>query len=121
MDFVYVNVDDSKDQFTKTSASLLKGIPGTNVYGDGGLKSEIAKKYGIYGLKIPCFFVIDKDGKVASKQFFNLGEQELVEILDKQTGLSAPKVDPRVQLESGYIPQEAVPTPQEAPAAPAQK
>ncbi len=121
MNFVYINVDDTKEQFTKTSSSLLKGIDGINVYGEGGLNSEVAKKYGIYGLKLPCFFVVDKDGKIASKQFFNLGEQELVDVLDKQTGLSAPKVDPRVQLESGYIPQEAVPTPQPAPAVPEQK
>ncbi|RKT00920.1 TlpA family protein disulfide reductase [Chryseobacterium defluvii] len=101
MNFVFVNVDDTKEQFVKTSNSLLKGITGANVYGNGGLDSDIAKKYGVYGFKLPCFIVVDKDGKIASKPFFNLGDPELVTVLDKQTGLSAPKVDPRVQLQPG--------------------
>jgi len=101
MNFVFVNLDDTKDQFIKTSNSLLKGIAGTNVYGEGGLNSAIAKKYGVYGFKLPCFIVIDKEGKIASKPFFNLGDPDLVTVLDKQTGLSAPKVDPRVQLQPG--------------------
>jgi thiol-disulfide isomerase/thioredoxin len=101
MNFVFVNVDDTKDQFVKTSNSLLKGITGTNAYGEGGLNSDIAKKYGVYGFKLPCFVVVDKDGKIASKPFFNLGDPELVTVLDKQTGLSAPKVNPNVQLQPG--------------------
>ncbi|SIP97595.1 Thiol-disulfide isomerase or thioredoxin [Chryseobacterium sp. RU37D] len=101
MNFVYVNLDDTKEQFVKTSSSLLKGITGVNVYGEGGLNSEIAKKYGVYGFKLPCFIVVDKDGKIASKPFFNLGDPELVTVLDKQTGLSAPKVNPNVQLQQG--------------------
>ncbi|MEI7487033.1 MAG: TlpA disulfide reductase family protein [Chryseobacterium sp.] len=101
MNFVFVNVDDTKDQFVKTSNSLLKGIAGVNVYADGGLNSDIAKKYGVYGFKLPCFIIIDKDGKIASKPFFNLGDPELVTVLDKQTGLSAPKVDPNIQLQQG--------------------
>ncbi|KQT30881.1 thioredoxin [Chryseobacterium sp. Leaf405] len=101
MNFVYVNVDDTKDQFVKTSNSLLKGFTGTNVYAEGGLNSEIAKKYGVYAFKLPCFIIIDKDGKIASKPFFNLGDPELVTVLDKQTGLSAPKVNPNVQLQQG--------------------
>ncbi|MBK1898135.1 TlpA family protein disulfide reductase [Chryseobacterium paridis] len=101
MNFVFVNVDDTKDQFIKTSNTLLKGIPGVNVYGDGGLNSDIAKKYGVYGFKLPCFVIIDKDGKIASRSFVNLGEPELVTILDKLTGLSAPKVNPNVQLQPG--------------------
>ncbi|ASK30775.1 thioredoxin [Chryseobacterium sp. T16E-39] len=102
MNFVFVNVDDTKDQFVKTSNSLLKGIQGTNVYGDGGLNSDVAKKYGIYGFKLPCFVIIDKDGKIASRSFVNLGEPELVTILDKLTGLSAPKANPNVQLQPGF-------------------
>lgn len=101
MNFVLVNVDDTKDQFIKTSNSLLKGIPATNVYGDGGLNSDIAKKYGVYGFKLPCFVIIDKDGKIASRSFVNLGEPELVTVLDKLTGLSAPKANPNVQLQPG--------------------
>jgi thiol-disulfide isomerase/thioredoxin len=99
MNFVFVNVDDTKEQFIKTSNSLLKGIQATNVYGEGGLSSDIAKKYGVYGFKLPCFVIIDKDGKIASRSFVNLGEPELVTILDKLTGLSAPKVNPNAQLQ----------------------
>jgi len=109
---VFVNVDDTKDQFIKTSNSLLKGIQGVNVYGEGGLNSDIAKKYGVYGFKLPCFVIIDKDGKIASRSFVNLGEQELVTILDKQTGLSAPKAEPmqmqpQLQLDPSAAQQQA--------------
>ncbi|MFY1048269.1 TlpA family protein disulfide reductase [Chryseobacterium sp. GP-SGM7] len=99
MNFVFVNLDDTKDQFTKTSNALLKGIPGTNVYGDGGLNSDIAKKYGVYGFKLPSFVIVDKNGKIASRSFNNLGDQDLITVLDKQTGLSAPKVNPQAQLQ----------------------
>ncbi len=51
MNFVFVNLDDTKDQFTKTSNAMMKGIQGTNVYAEGGLNSDIAKKYGVYGFK----------------------------------------------------------------------
>lgn len=117
MNFVFVNVDDTKDQFTKTSNSLLKGIQGVNVYGEGGMESDIAKKYGVYGFKLPCFVIIDKDGKIASRSFVNLGEQELVTILDKLTGLSAPKVDPAMQPQlqiDPTAPQPAGPQPAQA-------
>ncbi|SEW48992.1 Thiol-disulfide isomerase or thioredoxin [Chryseobacterium wanjuense] len=114
MNFVFVNVDDTKDQFIKTSNSLLKGIAGTNVYGEGGLNSEIAKKYGVYGFKLPCFIVVDKDGKIASKVFVNLGEQDVITVLDKQTGLSAPKVNPNVQLQPGMGMDPAVVAAQQA-------
>lgn len=116
MNFVFVSVDDTKDEFTKSGANMFKGIQGTTVYADGGLKSDAAKKFNLYGFKIPSVIVLDKDGKIASKSFFNLGEQELVDILDKQTGLKAPSVDPRVQLQTGFDQHDAVPTPQDAPA-----
>lgn len=112
MNFIFVNVDDTKEQFTKTSSSLLKGIPGTNVYADGGLNSDIAKKYGVYGFKLPCFVIVDKDGKIAARSFVNLGDPELVTVLDKQTGLSAPKVDPSAQLQQqGMDPSAIQPVP----------
>lgn len=115
MNFVFVNVDDTKDQFVKTSSSLLKGIPGTNVYAENGLNSDIAKKYGVYGFKLPCFIIVDKDGKIASKPFFNLGDPELVTVLDKQTGLSAPKVNPNVQLQPGGMGMDPAAAAQQAP------
>ncbi len=124
MNFVFVNLDDTKEQFVKTSNTLLKGLTGVNVYGEGGLNSDIAKKYGVYGFKLPCFIVVDKEGKIASKPFFNLGDPDLVTVLDKQTGLSAPKVNPNVQLQSGLGMEPATaqpaapqqPAPQQQPA-----
>ena len=56
----------------------LKGIPGTNLYGEGGLNSQVAKDFGIYGFKLPSFIVLDKDGKIASRFFYNLGDPETV-------------------------------------------
>lgn len=117
MNFVFVNLDDTKEQFVKTSNAMLKGIPGTNVYGEGGLNSDIAKKYGIYAFKLPNFIVVDKNGKVASRPFNNLGEQDLINILDKQTGLSAPKVAPQAQLQlDPSALQQQAPANTEAPA-----
>jgi len=116
MNFVYVNMDDTKDQFIKTSKSLFKGIPGINVYGEGGLNSDIAKKYGVYGFKLPSFVVVDKNGKVTGRSFNNLGDQELISVLDKQTGLSAPKVDPAAQLQIDPSAFQKAPQVEEAPA-----
>ncbi|MGO4707605.1 TlpA family protein disulfide reductase [Chryseobacterium sp. 2TAF14] len=117
MNFVFVNLDDTKDQFIKTSNALLKGIPGTNVYGEGGLNSDIAKKYGVYGFKLPSFVVVDKNGKVASRSFVNLGDQDLVTILDKQTGLKAPQVNPQaqLQLDPSALEQQAAPQVEKVP------
>lgn len=116
MNFVFVNVDDTKEQFVKTSNSLFKGISGTNVYGDGGLNSDIAKKYGVYGFKLPSFIVVDKNGKVAGRSFNNLGDQELITVLEKQTGLKAPQVSPQAQLQLDPSAFQQAPQVQEAPA-----
>ena len=102
MNFAFINFDDTKEQFVKTSKSLMKGIPGTNYYAEGGLNSEFAKKFGIYGFKLqPSFVIVDKEGKVASRLFFNLGDPELVTALDKATGLKAPEVQqPEITLQN---------------------
>lgn len=112
IDFVFVNFDDSKEQFVKTSSALLKGIKGTNVWADGGLNSDFAKKYGIYGFKLaPSFTVVDKNGKAASKTFFNLGEGELVMLLDKLSGLKAPTVAPEATLQNDLLAPQQAPAP----------
>ena len=99
MNFAFINFDDTKEQFTKTSNALLKGTPGTNYYAEGGLNSDFAKKFGIYGFKLqPSFVIVDKDGKVGSKLFFNLGDPELVAALDKATGLKAPEVQAQPEI-----------------------
>lgn len=102
--FMYVNFDDTQDQFKKTSAALLKGLPGTNVHAEGGLNSDFAKKYGIYGFKLsPSFLVLDKEGKVAGPNFYNLGEPELVLLLDQLSGLTAPEVQPQATLQNDLL------------------
>ena len=104
MNFAFINFDDTKEQFAKTSKALFTGTPGTNYYADGGLNSDFAKKFGIYGFKLqPSFLILDKEGKVSSKLFFNLGDPELVTALDKASGLTAPAVqqaEPEITLQN---------------------
>ena len=114
MNFIYVNFDDTKDQFVKTSNAILKGIPGTNVYAENGMNAQIAKDLGIYGFKLPSFVILDKNGKVASKFFNNLGNQEMINILDKVSGLKAPTAQPQVQLQNDLLVPQG-PAPQPAP------
>lgn len=111
MNFAFVNLDDTKDQFMKTSKAVFNGVKGTNFYGEGGLNSEIAKQFAIYGFKMPSFVILDKDGKIMSKNFLNIADPELVDALNKATGLQAPTVAP--------TPQMMPPMQQPAPAAPA--
>ncbi len=107
VDFAFVNLDDTKEQFVKTSNAMMKGIPGINLYGEGGLNSQIAKDLGIYGFKLPSFVLIDKNGKVASRVFYNLGDPEIVTALDKISGLKAPTVQPEVQLQNDLLAPQA--------------
>lgn len=101
MNFAYINLDDNKTQFEKTSKAMFAGMVGTNYYADGGLNSKLAKKLNIYGFKLPGFIVLDKDGKTVGKYFNNLGLQDFVQAMDKVSGLKAPTVDPRVQMQVG--------------------
>lgn len=110
MNFAYINLDDTKDQFAKTSAAMFKGFPGENYWVEGGINAEPVKKFGIYGFKTPSYIILDKDGNVASRPFFNLGDPELVEALNKATGLQAPQVQ-------SQLPPQMMPPVQEAPAA----
>lgn len=98
INFVFVNMDDTKEQFTKTHKALLNGLAGTNVYANGGLASDAAKKYGIYGFKMPSFILIDKDGKIASKPIYNLGEPEFIEAMTTLTGVTPPAAAPQAEL-----------------------
>lgn len=103
VNFAYINLDDTKEQFTKTANSMLKGMPGTSYYAEGGLSSDYAKKFYIYGFKIPGFYLIDKDGKIASQTFYNLGDAKFVEEMNKISGLQAPTVNPQVQLQNDLL------------------
>ncbi len=118
LDFVFINLDDTKDQFNKTSSALLKSLTGTSVYAEGGMQSEVAEKYGIYSFKLnPAFLLVDKDGKIASKFYYNLGDPELITMMDKLTGLKAPEVEPEITLQNDLlVPQQEQQVPQQAPA-----
>ncbi|MCG2793332.1 MAG: thioredoxin family protein [Weeksellaceae bacterium] len=105
VNFAFVNLDDSKEQFIKTANAMLKGMTGTNYFAEGGLSSDYAKKYFIYGFKIPGFFLMDKDGKVASQTFYNLGDPKFVEEMNKISGLQAPSVQPQVSLQNDLLQQ----------------
>ena len=114
VNFSYINLDDSKDQFIKSSSAMLKGLPGINAYAEGGVNSEFAKSFGLYGFKLPGFLVLDKDGKIAGHYFVNLGDPEIVSILNKVSGLKAPEMAPQnpAQMMPGAQPN---PAPQQAP------
>ena len=91
---------------------MLKTIPGNNVYAEGGLNSQMAKDLGLYGFKLPSFVVLDKNGKIASRFFNNLGDPELIAALDKVSGLKAPTVQPQAQLQNDLLaPQNQAPQP----------
>ena len=106
VNFAFVNLDDTKEQFTKTANAMFKGMPGTSYHAEGGLSSVYAKKFFIYGFKIPGFFLIDKDGKVASQTFYNLGDAKFVEEMNKISGLQAPTVNPQAELQNELLQQD---------------
>ena len=78
----------------------MVGVSGTNYYAKGGLKSDAAQKFSVYGFKLPSYVVVDKDGKIASRVFFNIADNDLINLLNKHTGLSAPvaPVQPQPQM-----------------------
>ena len=98
LNFAYVNLDDTEDQFKKTSSAMLKGIPGENLYVNGGINSKEAKDFGLYAFKLPGYILLDKDGKIVGKNYYNLGDPELIGNLDKLTGLTAPQVQMPAQM-----------------------
>ena len=111
VDFSFVNLDDTKDQFTKTSAAVLQGISGKSLYAENGLNSQIAKDLGLYGFKLPSLVIVDKNGKIASKFFFDLGDPEFVTAMDKISGLKAPMVEqPQIQLQNDLLAPQPAPT-----------
>lgn len=109
MNFAFVNMDDTQDQFGKTSKALFGKIHGVNLYGKGGLTSDVAKKFGVYGFKLPSIVILDKDGKVASKTFVSIADPELVTALNKISGLNAPV--PQPQMPQGMMPPTGAPAP----------
>ncbi|MFN4261190.1 MAG: thioredoxin-like domain-containing protein [Gemmataceae bacterium] len=63
LEVVCVNLDSEEADaldFLKSNTS-----PGTHLFKEGGLESDLAKQYGI--MVLPTLFVVDKDGKVVSR------------------------------------------------------
>ncbi len=86
---VAVNLDDTQTQFLETSKALMRDIKVKNVYAKGGLKSSMAKDYFIYGFKLkPSYLVLNKDGEISSRFYFELKNEQLQEILHELSGIN---------------------------------
>lgn len=94
MNFAFINLDDTQEQFVKSSKAIFGNINGNNFYGKGGMNAEIAKQFAIYGFKMPSVVLLDKTGKVMSKTFLNVGDPELVNTLNKASGIQLPTPQP---------------------------
>lgn len=114
LNFAYVNLDDTKEQFQKTSAAMFGSFPGANYWAEGGINADQVRKFGLYGFKIPSYIILDKDGKIQGRPYFNLGDPELVQELEKLTGLKAPQVAP--QMVPQMQPQSPPPAQGQVPA-----
>lgn len=109
LNFAYVNLDDTKEQFQKTSAAMFGKFPGANYWAEGGINAEQVRKFGLYSFKTPSYILLDKNGKTVGRPYFNLGDPDLVLELDKITGLKAPQV--QQTPEEMFIPPGSEPTP----------
>lgn len=91
LNFVFINIDDTKEQFVKTSSAMLKDFIGENYFIEGGINSNEARKFGLYSFKIPNVILLDKEGKLVGRPYFNLGDMELATELQKLTGIKVPE------------------------------
>ena len=87
LNFAFINVDDTKQQFEKTSKSLLNGISGEHYYLDGGINSREAYKIGLYSFNLPTILILDKNGKLYGRKFFKIEDPELLIELQRLTGI----------------------------------
>ncbi len=94
INFAFIDLDDTQDQFKKTANAMFKDIKGVNFYGEKGINSEIAKQFAVYGFKMPSFVILDKDGKTSGRTYFNIGDPQFVDALNKASGLTPPSVMP---------------------------
>lgn len=108
INFAFVNLDDSQDQFKKTAKAVFNGVDGISFYGEKGMNSEIAKQFAVYGFKMPSFVILDKDGKVSGKTYLNIADPQLVDALNRASGLTPPSVLPN-QPQMPGTPSSATP------------
>jgi len=93
VNFVQVSLDDDFQVFKKSSDSLLKDLSGQKLYVSGGLDSDVAKKYDLYGFKLPSFLILDEDGNIASKTYINSIGSDFKTELDKVLGIVADSLE----------------------------
>lgn len=117
VNFVFIDVDDNAAQFKKTAVAMLSGTEGQKLYAKGGLKSEMAQKYALYGFKLPSFVILDKDGKIASKSFMSMMEPDFKTALDKVSGITGPAIaPPQMQMQPAPAPVDSAKVKTEAKA-----
>ena len=117
VNFVFIDVDDNAAQFKKTAVAMLNGTEGQKLYAKGGLKSEMAQKYALYGFKLPSFVILDKDGKIASKSFMSMMEPDFKTALDKVSGITGPVIaPPQMQVQPAPAPVDSTKVKTEAKA-----
>ena len=117
VNFVFIDVDDNAAQFKKTAVAMLSGTEGQKLYAKGGLKSEMAQKYALYGFKLPSFVILDKDGKIASKSFMSMMEPDFKTALDKVSGITGPVITPpQMQVQPAPAPVDSAKVKTEAKA-----
>ncbi|NAW51293.1 redoxin domain-containing protein [Elizabethkingia argentiflava] len=97
VNIVCIGMDDTMAQFKNAATSLLKEIDCQKLYAKGGLKSEIAQKYAIYGFKLPSFMILDKDGKISSRTFLDPTDPSFKTSLDKVSGITTQQLSPQGQ------------------------
>lgn len=87
LNFAFVNMDDTQEQFKKTSAAMFNGFSGENYFVEGGINAKTAKDFGLYAFKVPSVLLLDKDGKSVNRPFFSLDDPELLAEIEKLTAL----------------------------------
>lgn len=79
VNFIFINVDDTFKQFKKTAFALFPEQNAIKLYIKNGLKSEESKNMGIYSHALPCYFILTKEGKVATEYLHNTEGNGLIE------------------------------------------
>lgn len=91
LQYTFINLDDTKEQFNKTSTALFQGISGTHYWLEGGINSKRAGELGLYGFKLPSYLLLDKEGKLVARPFYNLNDPEFATAVEKVSGVTLPQ------------------------------
>lgn len=83
--FIYINLDDTKEQFEKTNQLTLKELGEKSYWVEGGINAEQVKKMGVYSFRIPSYIILDKNGKIYDRPFFHIDDPDFIKIMNKLT------------------------------------